>query len=83
MSRIFTVSFASVYPHYVAKVEKKGRTQAELDQAIEWAHAARPHAPDLSPLDWPQIARQTLDLYRAAVAGSSPKALPNSSMSFR
>jgi hypothetical protein len=36
MSRIFTVSFASVYPHYVAKVEKKGRTKAELDQVIEW-----------------------------------------------
>jgi hypothetical protein len=34
--RIFTVSFASVYPHYVAKVEKKGRTQAELGQVIEW-----------------------------------------------
>ena len=36
MSRIFTTSFASVYPHYVAKVEKKGRTKAELDQVIEW-----------------------------------------------
>jgi hypothetical protein len=36
MSRIFTVSFASVYPHYVTKVEKKGRTQAELDEVIEW-----------------------------------------------
>jgi hypothetical protein len=36
MSRIFTVSFASVYPHYVTKVERKGRTKAELDQAIEW-----------------------------------------------
>jgi hypothetical protein len=36
MSRIFTISVASVYPHYVAKVEKKGRTQAELDQVIEW-----------------------------------------------
>lgn len=36
MHRIFTVSFASVYPHYVAKVEKKGRTKAELDQVIEW-----------------------------------------------
>ena len=36
MSRIFTVSVASVYPHYVAKVEKKGRHQAELDQVIEW-----------------------------------------------
>jgi hypothetical protein len=36
MSRIFTASFASVYPHYVTKVERKGRTQAELDQVIEW-----------------------------------------------
>ena len=36
MSRIFTTSFASVYPHYVSKVEKKGRTQAELDQVVEW-----------------------------------------------
>jgi hypothetical protein len=34
--RIFTTSVASVYPHYVAKVEKKGRTKAELDQVIEW-----------------------------------------------
>jgi hypothetical protein len=36
VSRIFTTSVASVYPHYVAKVEKKGRTRAELDQVIEW-----------------------------------------------
>ncbi|MDV3221653.1 DUF2200 domain-containing protein [Intrasporangium sp.] len=36
MSRIFSVSFASVYPHYVTKVERKGRTKAELDQVIEW-----------------------------------------------
>ena len=36
MHRIFTTSVASVYPHYVAKVERKGRTQAELDQVIEW-----------------------------------------------
>ena len=36
VSRIFTVSVASVYPRYVAKVERKGRTKAELDQAIEW-----------------------------------------------
>jgi hypothetical protein len=34
--RIFTTSVASVYPHYVAKVERKGRTKAELDQVIEW-----------------------------------------------
>ncbi|HEX6149806.1 DUF2200 domain-containing protein [Nocardioides sp.] len=36
MHRIFTTSVASVYPHYVTKVEKKGRTQAELDEVIEW-----------------------------------------------
>ncbi len=29
--RIYTTSFASVYPHYVAKAEKKGRTKAEVD----------------------------------------------------
>ncbi len=34
--RIYTTSFASVYPHYVAKVEKKGRTKAEVDQIISW-----------------------------------------------
>ena len=36
MHRIFSTSVASVYPHYVAKVEKKGRTKAELDQVITW-----------------------------------------------
>ncbi len=36
MSRIFTTSFASVYPHYVAKAERKGRTKDEVDQVIEW-----------------------------------------------
>lgn len=36
MSRIFTTSFVSVYPHYLTKVERKGRTEAELDQVIEW-----------------------------------------------
>ena len=34
--RIFKVSVASVYPHYVAKAEKKGRTQAEVDQIMCW-----------------------------------------------
>ena len=34
--RIFTTSVASVYPHYVAKVERKGRTKAELDEVIRW-----------------------------------------------
>jgi len=34
--RIANMSFASVYPHYVTKVEKKGRTVEELHQVIEW-----------------------------------------------
>ena len=34
--RIYTMSVASVYPHYVAKAEKKGRTRAEVDEVIRW-----------------------------------------------
>lgn len=34
--RIAKMTFASVYPHYVTKVEKKGRTKEELLQVIEW-----------------------------------------------
>lgn len=34
--RIAKMTFASVYPHYVAKVEKKGRTKEELDRVIAW-----------------------------------------------
>jgi len=36
VSRIFTTSFASVYPLYVNKVERKGRTKVELDEVIQW-----------------------------------------------
>jgi hypothetical protein len=34
--RIYTTPFAGVYPHYVTKVEKKGRTREELDRVICW-----------------------------------------------
>ena len=34
--RIYSVSLASVYPHYVAKAEKKGRTRDEVDEIIRW-----------------------------------------------
>jgi hypothetical protein len=34
--RIAKMTFASVYPHYIAKVESKGRTKEELLQVIEW-----------------------------------------------
>lgn len=35
-AKIAKMTFASVYPHYLAKVEKKGRTKAELHEVIEW-----------------------------------------------
>jgi len=34
--RIFSISVASVYPHYVTKAERKGRTKAEVDEIICW-----------------------------------------------
>jgi hypothetical protein len=34
--RIYSTSFASVYPHYITKAEKKGRTKAEVDKIICW-----------------------------------------------
>lgn len=34
--RIYAMSFARVYPHYVAKAEKKGRAKAEVDEIIRW-----------------------------------------------
>jgi hypothetical protein len=42
--RIYTTSVASVYPHYVAKAEKKGRTKAELDEIIRWLTGYSPQA---------------------------------------
>ena len=34
--RVYALTFAGVYPHYVKKVESKGRTTAELDEVIRW-----------------------------------------------
>ena len=34
--RVYRMSVASVYPHYIAKAEKKGRTKAEVDEIIRW-----------------------------------------------
>lgn len=42
--RIYTTSFASVYPHYVAKAEKKGRTKAEVDEILFWLTGYGPEA---------------------------------------
>lgn len=35
-TRVYRMAFASVYPHYIAKAEKKGRTKAEVDEIIFW-----------------------------------------------
>lgn len=42
--RIFTTSFASVYPHYVRKAEAKGRRREEVDQVICWLTGYSPEA---------------------------------------
>lgn len=34
--RIYTMSFSSVYPHYITKAEKKGRTKTEVNEIIRW-----------------------------------------------
>ncbi len=35
-NRVYAMSFAGVYPHYITKAEKKGRTKAEVDEIIFW-----------------------------------------------
>jgi hypothetical protein len=68
VSRIFTASVVSVYPLYLAKVEKKGRTKAELDQVIEWLTGF-----DASALDAHLAAGTTFEDFFAA-ASLNPKA---------
>lgn len=51
--RIFAMPFASVYPHYVAKAERKGRTKAEVDEILRWLTGYTQRALDA------QIAKQT------------------------
>ena len=36
LKRVYAMSLAGVYPHYVAKAERKGRTKAEVDEIIRW-----------------------------------------------
>ena len=42
--RIYTMSFASVYPHYVTKAEKMGRTKADVNKIIRWLTGYSPQA---------------------------------------
>ena len=41
--RVFKMSFASVYPHYLLKAEKKGRKKKEVDEVICWLTGYSPH----------------------------------------
>ena len=51
--RIYTMSFARVYPEYVAKAERKGRTKAEVDEIICWLTGYSPEGLDT------QLEKQT------------------------
>lgn len=51
--RIYTMSFASVYPLYITKAERKGRTKAEVDEIIRWLTGYSPKELDA------QIEKQT------------------------
>ena len=42
--RVFKMSFASIYPHYLTKAEKKGRTKSEVDEVICWLTGYSPAA---------------------------------------
>jgi hypothetical protein len=65
--RIYTTSFASIYPLYVVKAEKKGRTKAEVDQVISWLTGY--HQKDLEN----QRDKQTdLETFFAKAPGMNP-----------
>ena len=42
--RVYAIPFATVYPHYVTKAEKKGRTKKEVNQIIRWLTGYSPQA---------------------------------------
>lgn len=67
--RVFTMSFASVYPLYVAKAERKGRTKREVDEVIRW----------LTGYDGPRLRRAIaagvdLEAFFAKAPRMNPKA---------
>ena len=69
--RIFTISVASVYPHYVTKAERKGRTKEEVDQIICW----------LTGYDAPGLERVLADEGDfETFFGESPAFNPNASL---
>src|SRR5215510_5687654 len=66
--RIFKMSFASVYPHYVQKAEKKGRKKSEVNEVICWLTG-------YSPLALAKQIKQKKDL--ATFFGEAPSLHPN------
>lgn len=69
--RVFAMSFAGVYPHYVAKAEKKGRTKEEVDKIIRWLTG-------YSKAGLEKQIREKTDL--RTFYGKAPKLNPNASL---
>jgi len=65
--RIYTTSVASVYPHYIAKAEKKGRTKAEVDEIIRWLTGF-----SQAELDAHLAARTDFETFFAQAPGLNP-----------
>jgi hypothetical protein len=65
--RIYSMSFASIYPHYVAKAEKKGRTKAEVDEIIRWLTGYAQGG-----LDAQLESKTTLENFLAQAPGMNP-----------
>jgi hypothetical protein len=65
--RIYRTSFASVYPHYVAKAERKGRSKAEVDTIIRWLTGYSQHG-----LDAEIEARTDFEDFFAQAPGLNP-----------
>jgi len=65
--RIYSMSFASVYPHYVAKAERKGRTKAEVDAIICWLTGY-----DQAQLDAQIAAKADIKSFFAAAPALNP-----------
>ncbi len=69
-SRVYKMSFASVYPHYINKAEKKGRTKEEVDSIISW----------LTGYDQQQLQKQIDDKVNfEAFFKEAPQLNPNAS----
>ena len=65
--RIYTISVASVYPRYVTKAEKKGRSRAEVDEIITWLTGH-----DQDSLDRELAARTTFEDFFSNAPGMNP-----------